>query len=307
MKSILVTGGLGHIGSHLIRTLPFLEELTVVDNLATQRYCSLFDLGVSVRFVESCFTKISDDILDNTDTVIHLAAQTNAVASFDKPEEVERQNSEMTAELVHRCKDRVKLFVFPSSTSVYGKSREVMYEDGDNLSPQSPYAASKLKAEAHIKEILTGSDTDYIILRCGTIFGTSPGMRFHTSINRFVYQAMLRLPLTVWKQNYDHKRPYLGLNDATKAFSLCLRNKKMRNDTFNVLTTNAALSDIVQHIQSLTDANVDFVDTPLLNQHSYEVSLDKIRQHGFEPTDDLRGGITQTIALLKGVRCPKQS
>ena len=53
-----------------------------------------------------------------------------------------------------------------------------------------------------------------IILRLGTIFGVSKGMRFHTAVNKFCYQAAFKKPLTIWKTAYDQKRPYLDLQDA---------------------------------------------------------------------------------------------
>ena len=66
-----------------------------------------------------------------------------------------------------------------------------------------------------------------IILRFGTIFGISPGMRFHTAVNKFCFQASIGEPLTVWRTAYDQMRPYLYLNDAMKAFRLII-NQSVR-------------------------------------------------------------------------------
>ena len=75
MSNILVTGGLGHIGSALVKKLAPDYSVTVVDNLLTQRYCSLFSFNQPVKFVEGSFRDVS---LDGIDTVIHLAAITDA-------------------------------------------------------------------------------------------------------------------------------------------------------------------------------------------------------------------------------------
>ena len=122
------------------------------------------------------------------------------------------------------------LFVFPSSTSVYGVSADVVFEDDDQyLNPQSPYAESKLAIEETIQQRL-GESCKYLILRLGTIFGPSPGMRFHTAVNKFCYQAALGQPLTVWKDNYDKVRPYLGINDACCAIDHFLRKGGVHED-----------------------------------------------------------------------------
>ena len=114
----------------------------------------------------------------------------------------------------------------------------------------------------------------YLIMRLGTIFGNSPGMRFHTAINKFCYQAALGIPLTIWKQNYDQYRPYLGLTDCMKAVSFFLEHETY-GQTFNVLTDNFILSDIIDCIKNITDVKLNLVDTQILNQQSNKVSMNK--------------------------------
>ncbi len=70
--NVLITGGLGHIGSYLIRMLPEEFNITVVDNLLTHRYCSLFDLNRNIKFYDMSVSEFNN--LENIDTVIHLAA-----------------------------------------------------------------------------------------------------------------------------------------------------------------------------------------------------------------------------------------
>ena len=80
------------------------------------------------------------------------------------------------------------------------------------LKPQSPYAESKLKEEEFLNK--HKSSMSYICLRFGTIYGFSIGMRFHTAVNKFCWQAANNQQLTVWKTAFDQKRPYLDLKDA---------------------------------------------------------------------------------------------
>ena len=301
MRNVLVTGGLGHIGSALVKKLAPDYSVTVVDNLLTQRYCSLFSFNQPVKFIEGSFKDVS---LDGIDTVIHLAAITNAAGSFGCKAEIEKVNVRDTRSFIKRCKDSdVGLFVFPSSTSVYGVSADVVFEDDDQyLNPQSPYAESKLAIEETIQQRL-GESCKYLILSLGTIFGPSPGMRFHTAVNKFCYQAALGQPLTIWKDNYDKVRPYLGINDACCAIDHFLKKRgvhedRHRNKIYNVLTENVKTRHIVDFLDKMVGVEIEMVDTPLLNQYSYTVSNQRLKAGGFYPKDNMLDEIFKTLKLL---------
>jgi nucleoside-diphosphate-sugar epimerase len=299
MKKILITGGCGHIGSHLIKSLEINKyNLVVVDNMLTQRYCSLFNLETPIKFIEKDIKDINYTDLENIDIVIHLAAITNAAGSFNNKEEVEKINYKQTKKFIDTCEQAGCKFIFPSSTSVYGVAADIVYEDEDKfLNPQSPYAESKINIENYLKENIS----NYLILRFGTIFGISEGMRFHTAINKFCYEASLGRPLTVWKQNYEQYRPYLGLEDAIKVLNKFLEENHW-NETYNVLTGNYKLKDIINYISEIMKVNLKMVDTPLLNQFSYKVSDEKIKKIGFEPDEDLRDNIIRTLRTLKNLK-----
>jgi len=302
---ILITGGLGYIGSHLIKSLPLDYELTVIDDLSTQRYCSLFNVGRKIKFIECAVKDIDSSILNGTDVVIHLAAIVDAVKSFSIQEEIEAVNFKQTEYLLDLCeKNNIQRFIFPSTTSVYGVASDTVHEDDDAfLNPQSPYAESKVKEEKMVREKLSGK-TNFLIFRFGTVFGTSTGIRFHTAINKFCYQASVGQPLTVWKQNHDQVRPYLGLNDLSKCVQHFINSDDtVWNTLYNVVTVNIKLSEIINSLEQIVDnVQVSFVDTPLLNQYSYDVSTTKIEATGFKATDDLQKGIQETIHLLKGLK-----
>ena len=295
-KNILITGGCGHIGSQLFRSIE--GNITVVDNFLMNRYCSLFNVGRPIKFIDKCISEITAEELEDIDIVIHLAAITNAEKSFLDHSETERTNSRLTSSFIDKCDNSGCKFIFPSSTSVYGVSADVVYEDDDSfLNPQSPYAETKI----NIEKKLSSYKNDYLILRFGTIFGVSPGMRFHTAINKFCFEAATGSPLTVWRENYEQQRPYLGLDDAIKSIIFFLSSDGSWNNTYNVLTGNHKLSEILDYIKTKTDITVNMVDTPLLNQFSYEVSDSKIKALGFSPTADLFTEIANSLNMLRGL------
>jgi len=194
---ICITGALGHIGSKLIRELKHgqFSEIRIIDNLSTQRYPSLFNLPVKVKFFEAdILTTNLNEIFKGIDVVIHLAAITDAASSFDNPTLVNKVNYLGTQKVAKACiKNGCSLF-FPSTTSVYGTQKGIVDEQG-KLKPQSPYAESKLKAENYL---IKQTKLKFVICRFGTIFGPSVGMRFHTAVNKFIWQAVMGQPLTVW-------------------------------------------------------------------------------------------------------------
>ena len=126
-------------------------------------------------------------------------------------------------------------------------------------------------------------------------------MRFHTVVNKFCYQAALGHPLTVWSDNYEKTRPYLGIGDACFAIQHLIKKDKFRNETYNVLTMNARTKDIVEFLDRLVGVEVEMVDIPLLNQYSYTVNSTKIRSTGYYTQDNILDEIFKTLKLLEGL------
>lgn len=305
---IVVTGALGHIGSYLIRNLPlyFLDaEIVMVDNMMTQRFASLFNLPAIGRysFIEADINKLDlQAALNGVDVVIHLAAITDAAGSFDRAEQLEHNNFNATKRLAEACAHTGTRLITLSSTSVYGSQAEMVDENcsESELQPQSPYATTKLKEERLVQNLARNEGLKGIILRFGTIYGCSPGMRFHTAVNKFCWQAVMGQPITVWSTAYDQRRPYLALSDAMNAITFVIKNIPFDGQIYNVLTDNLTVRNVVEVIkQFIPNIQVDFVDNKIMNQLSYEVSCEKLMAHGFSFSGNIKNGIGESIALLR--------
>jgi UDP-glucose 4-epimerase len=310
MKKILITGALGHIGSKMIHSIKpgEYEEVCMVDNLLTQRYPSLFNLprGVNYKFVEGDILKVDLHALTkNVGTVIHFAAITDAAGSFNRREEVEQVNYEGTKRVAEACIRTNTSLLFPSTTSVYGSQSEQVDETCpiEELQPQSPYAEYKLKSEQMLKEMGDKQGLKFVICRFGTIFGTSIGMRFHTAVNKFCWQAVMGQPLTVWKTAMDQKRPYLGVNDAIQAIKFIIENDLFDGEIYNIVSSNNTVRDIVDSIiKYVPDPKIKLVESEIMNQLSYEVINKRFKSKGFISTCSLKKGICETISLLRQAR-----
>ena len=227
---IIITGALGHIGSRVVRELPKVfpnPEIIMIDNLLTQRYTSLFNLPANAhyRFYESDILSTELKLIfEGADAVLHLAAITDATSSFQNREQVESVNYDGTVRVAETCKEVGCPMIHLSSTSIYGTQNELVDEDCsyEDLNPQSPYAETKLKEENFLRSFGSDEAFQFVIFRFGTICGTSPGMRFHTAVNKFCWQATMGQPVTVWNTAYDQKRPYLDLQDASRVISFII-------------------------------------------------------------------------------------
>jgi nucleoside-diphosphate-sugar epimerase len=305
---IVITGALGHIGSRMIRELPAAfprAEIVMLDDFSAQRYCSLFNLPVegNYSFVEAdVLTANLEAIFGAADVVVHLAAITNAAGSFENKEQVERVNLLGTGKVAQACLNVGAALIFPSTTSVYGTQAEIVDEDCSvaDLKPQSPYADSKLRAEQLLAELGSTRGLRFSICRLGTIFGPSIGMRFHTAVNKFCWQAVMGQPLTIWRTALHQQRPYLDVSDAVEAIKFIIERELYDCRIYNVVTANTSVNRIVELITSdLPDVTIEYVDTQIMNQLSYHVLSDRFRGLGFEFTGSLDRGIHETINLLR--------
>lgn len=305
---IAVTGALGHIGSYVIRDLALHfpgADILLIDNMMTQRYASLFQLPSvgKYQFIEGDIRQLDlKSVLKNVEVVIHLAAITDAAGSFDKAVLVEENNYEGTTRIAEACLEMGIRLIALSSTSVYGTQKKVVAEDcsPEELQPQSPYAKTKLKEEELVIGMARDKGLKAISCRFGTIFGASPGMRFHTAVNKFCWQAVMKQPITVWETAYDQKRPYLDLSDASRALAFIVKNDVFDARIYNVLTLNATVRQIVESIKEFVpDLEVAFVNNAIMNQLSYEVSCERFESLGFKFSGNLTQRIGETISWLR--------
>lgn len=308
---ILITGGLGHLGSYFVRDLAKhlpVSEIIVLDSLMTQRFSSLFHLPKKpkIRFYEKDVRDIDILYLSQLgpiDYVVHLSALTDASGTLKKRDFLFSNNLDSTKLVVQVCKELNIPLIFPSTTSVYGSQCTLVDETCDELLPQSPYAECKLEEERVILDAFT-QGLRAVILRFGTIHGVSEGMRFHTAVNKFCFQVATGQPISVWKTALDQKRPYLALSDASKAVAHVIKESMFTGEIYNVVTNNHTVREIISSIKESTakECEINFVESKIMNQLSYEVSNEKFELTGFTFQGDLKRDVEETMNLLFGIR-----
>jgi nucleoside-diphosphate-sugar epimerase len=125
-------------------------------------------------------------------------------------------------------------------------------------------------------------------------------MRFHTAINKFCLQLVFNKKITIWKKNYNFVRPYLYLGDFSKVLFKIINGKKINyNQVYNLVSDNIKLKKIISNLKKVKkNLKLAFINTKLINQHSYNVSNDKITKLGFNFSGNIQKEIDRTIKLF---------
>ena len=306
LRNILVTGALGHIGSALIREPELLrnvDKLTLVDDLSTQRYCSLFNLprGVDYRFLEGDVESVVDrTLLEGINAVVHLAGTVDPVRSSAEPQALRENNYRITNHIARECLATGTPLVFVSSTSVYTPKGNFVDEKCSELAPNGAYAQCKLEEEALVSSIL--EDREFAIFRLGTIFGPSPGMRFQTAVSKFCWQAVNGIPVRVWKTALNQMRPYLALSDCTSLLASSVVDGIYPGQVVNAVTCNATVAEVLDCIRLEGFVpETHLVDSPIMNSLSFAAVTDLATSLGFTFQGNLRQGVAATLELVRGI------
>lgn len=301
---------MGHIGSKLIRDSKSLrdKELILVDSFMTQRFSSIFNLRNSFQLFDIPIQDLDFRALfgqkeSKVTHIIHLAATTDATGTYNSPDLIWNNNLIATKAAIEMALQSEALLIFPSTTSVYGSQDTCVDESTKNLNPQSPYAECKIKEEKMILQAIKERGLRAIIYRFGTIAGVSAGMRFHTAVNKFCWQATFKQPIKVWQTAINQVRPYLSISDAIQALDFGIDEKLTVGEIYNIVTQNASVSEILKVIETELNMtlSLEFVDSAIMNQFSYRVSNDKVKKEGFYFTESIVQDIIDTLRILRSI------
>lgn len=173
-KNILITGGLGFIGSHIADELMEDNQITIIDNLSTGNIKNLkTPEHENLEIVEEDLRNTNlNDLTKDIDYIFHLAAMASVPLSVENPIECNDVNVNATVKLLKAAADNnVKKIVFSSSSAVYGENRNMPLKETEPLMPTSPYAASKASCELYLRSFYDSYGLNYTALRYFNVFG----------------------------------------------------------------------------------------------------------------------------------------
>ena len=201
-NKILVTGGAGYIGSHVVRLLSGAgKQLVVLDNLSTGFSNAV--IGAELIVGDTGDRDLITSLLKEhkIDTVLHFAAHTIVPESVDNPLKYYGNNTCCTRNLLECCSSAgVKYFIFSSTAAVYGIPDDSFCTEDSPLSPINPYGTSKLMSEMMLRDLGKASDMRHVILRYFNVAGSDPDGRIGQSTQKATQLIKVAAEVAVGKR-----------------------------------------------------------------------------------------------------------
>ena len=220
-KKILITGGLGFIGSYIADELIDDNKVIIIDNKSTGKVENLQNINhENLTMIEKDLNDVNlDELLADIDYVFHLAAMASVPLSIDNPSKCTKDNLDATIKLVDACKNNnVKKIIFSSSSSVYGDNTNIPLKETEYPLPKSPYAASKASCELFLKTYYEAYGLNYISLRYFNVFGPKQdeNSQYAAVIPNFI-TALLKEEQPIIYGDGEQTRDFIYIKDVVNA------------------------------------------------------------------------------------------
>jgi UDP-glucose 4-epimerase len=300
---IIVTGGAGFVGSHLVELLVKKKHYPIiVDNLNTGSYSNIKHLidSKKAKFIEYDIRNFKKIIqLPKTDAVIHLAAIASVVESIDNPIFVNDVNINGTLNMLEFCrKKKIKKFVFTSSAAIYGNYEKKITEKTPTI-PTTVYGSTKLTGEQYCKIYSNLFGINITCLRPFNIYGLRQNDAYAGVISKFMDKLNENQSPIIFG-NGKQTRDFIHVDDVARAFYYALKFKKKKFTVFNLATgKSTSINELAEIFLSTTKKlNLKPIykkSIPGVVIHNSTKPI-KIKQHlDFISTIDLKNGIKNFV------------
>jgi nucleoside-diphosphate-sugar epimerase len=307
---VLVTGGGGFIGSHLVqRLLADGYDVRVLDNFATGRRETLVMFGADVELIEGDLQSYerAHNAVRGCEIVFHQAALPSVPRSIQDPLTSNATNVIGTLNLLLAARDSdVRRVVFASSSSVYGITAGLPKREDMVPLPVSPYAVAKLACEGYCRSFSEVYALEAVSLRYFNIFGPrqDPLSHYAAVIPRFITAFLQGEPISVFGDG-EQSRDFTYVDNIIDANLRAAEAPEVSGKVFNVAYgERVTINALIEELRKITgrDVSVEYAPSrPGEVRHSEADITSAARSLGYRPTVSFAEGLRRTVAFYEGL------
>lgn len=297
--NILVTGGAGFIGSHIVEHYHKNTNVRVIDDLRTGKKENLKNFDV--EFIEGSILdrKLLKKAMQDIDIVFHLAAMVSVPECIEKPDLCFEINAEGTKYVLEEAVQAgVKKLSLSTTCAIYGNNPELPKIENMKPEPIGPYAESKLKAENYCNQFNKEGKIESVCLRYFNVFGPrqDPGSPYAAAVPIFISNALKNDDLTVYGDG-EQTRDFIYVKDVVgaNAFMADKRSTGLYNVAYG---EEKSVNYLAEKIIKLTESSSKIIHTDAREgEVKYsKAAIEKIEKEGFIPKFNFEEGLKQTIS-----------
>lgn len=299
-EKVLIIGGAGYVGSMLAKRL--LKEHYSVRIFDLFIYDVNFEENVNLEIIKGDLRNLGsiEKALTGVDHVIHLACISNDPSFELNPDLGKSINFDPFEPLVKLCiKNKIKRFIYASSSSVYGLSSQKNVDEDHPIKPLTDYSKFKVECEKVLKSY-KNTDLTWTIIRPATVCGYSIRQRFDVIINLLTNLAYNKGEISVF--GGDQLRPNVHIDDMIGSYLAILKSdyKKTQFETYNVGYENLKVIEIADLVKNTVNKNINLKIVPTNDNRSYHISSSKIKEKlNFDMRHNVKDAINDLVQAFE--------
>ncbi len=293
-KKMVVTGGAGFIGSHIVDALVARgDEVHVIDNFAGGKYPERFNAKATYHEIDIRSTDEVQKILEGADTVFHTAALPRVPYSIEHPVETTEVNITGTASVfTAAARAKVRRVVYSGSGSAYGVQTTMPLIETMPANPVNPYGLQKYVGELIARTWATTYGIETVSLRYFNIYGSriDPKGPYALAVGAFLLARKEGRPLTIFGDG-TITRDYTHVRDCVHANLLAAESSTVGKG--EVINIGAGRNVTIQHLAELIGGEIKYAP-PRIEAHDSKADNRKAKELlGWEPAVSLEEGIAE--------------
>lgn len=285
-KNVVVTGGLGFIGSYIVNELVINNKVTVIDNFSSGKITNLENPDhENLEIINADINEIDlNSVLKGKDYIFHLAALASVPGSVAEPLRYNKTNVEGTVKLLIAAnEENIKKIIFSSSSSVYGENPNMPLKESEPYMPLSPYASQKASCELYLKSFYESYGLNYVSLRYFNVFGPKQDInsQYAAVIPKFIYSLINNEQAVIYGDG-QQSRDFIFIKDIVKAnIKAC---ESDYNGIINVASGEAmTINELYKIIKDVlkSDAEPKYLEERLGDIKHSVANVDKLKNIDF--------------------------